>query len=98
MYPDKRTYILVDPRDNKIKYVGQTMYPDSRLANHLSPSNKNIDMRNWVNELKKVGKKPKLVTITRHKNDIECDMIERHLIREFSKSNKLINKLNYKIW
>lgn len=28
-------YALVDPRTQEIRYIGQTMYPDSRLTQHI---------------------------------------------------------------
>jgi len=56
-------YGLIDPRDDIIKYVGQTKYPlKKRYKEHLRNSNydktKNHKVNRWINELKSINKTP----------------------------------------
>lgn len=50
-------YVLIDPRDNAVRYVGKTLRPLNRLREHIS-SSKNPYMRQWIAELRKEGLSP----------------------------------------
>ena len=52
-------YILIDPRDNKVRYVGKANNIKERLKSHLNPTRKHqIHKKNWINSLKKEKLKP----------------------------------------
>jgi len=52
-------YILIDPRDNKVRYVGKANNIKERLRSHLNPARKHqIHKKNWINSLKKEKLKP----------------------------------------
>lgn len=52
-------YILIDPRNQQIRYVGKTNNPDERFKNHMNRGhNKLSHKRNWIESLKKLGLKP----------------------------------------
>jgi hypothetical protein len=57
-------YGLVDPRDNKIRYIGKTKYPKHRLSGHITES-KNIKIINyrikWIRKLISIGLKPNII-------------------------------------
>lgn len=56
--PDSNSciYALIDPRDNKIKYIGLTTTGFSRIATHYNAKKKeNTRKVNWVNKLKSLN-------------------------------------------
>src|SRR5260370_31240290 len=55
-------YALIDPRDDSIRYVGLTEYPDIRLKQHILGDG-NIPKRKWVSELNRLGLSPIMQTI-----------------------------------
>jgi hypothetical protein len=60
-----RTYIiyaLIAPRDDSIRYIGLTEYPDIRLKQQIEDDG-NIHKRKWVNELNRLGLSPIMQTI-----------------------------------
>lgn len=63
---DTRTvyiYCLVDPRTSKIRYVGQTVNPKTRLSGHWAIACGSAIMRVWIRELKSINVKPMLVVL-----------------------------------
>lgn len=65
-----KIYVLIDPRDNSIRYVGKTNNEKERYKNHLnSLRDKNTHKRNWINQLKSIGLKPIMKVI----EEIEID-------------------------
>jgi hypothetical protein len=57
-------YGLVDPRNNKIRYIGKTIDPKNRLSGHITES-KDISVINyrikWIRKLISLDIKPKIV-------------------------------------
>lgn len=53
-------YSLVDPRDQKIKYIGRTVNEKNRLRNHIYEARKNNRNKRerWINHLLKNDMKP----------------------------------------
>ena len=56
-------YVLIDPRDNQVRYVGATNNPTQRLKSHLLTKDDNQAKRNWFAELALYGQKPTLEEI-----------------------------------
>ena len=57
-------YVLIDPRDGIVRYVGitdQTM--NRRLDQHLKRTDGNNEKSAWINELILAGMKPKIKAI-----------------------------------
>lgn len=60
-------YVLIDPRDMTVRYVGRSMNPKARLYFHVSkvgvgrPSSRSITL--WTGELRGLGLRPSLVMI-----------------------------------
>lgn len=82
-------YALVDPRSNRVMYVGQSVDIDYRFRQHIKPSgyDGNIEKRRWIAGLESAGLKPKLVVLA------ECDWpesdeIETQFIRNFKVSGQ----------
>jgi len=65
-------YRLVDPRDNRVRYIGQAGDLQGRVRCHSSPSNTicNRTLAEWLNELFAAGLKP----ICEH----ICDVANQH--------------------
>lgn len=82
-------YLLIDPRDQHIRYAGQAAHPKSRLRAHISaPGNPGLSA--WIQELNAAGLEPimqivgKIRTYTGHwwideqiRNGAERQLIRR---------------------
>jgi hypothetical protein len=52
-------YILIDPRDNKVRYVGKANNVSQRYKAHLNRARKHqIHKASWIKQLKDLGLKP----------------------------------------
>lgn len=57
-------YALIDPRDNKVRYIGKANNPFNRYKNHFNSSrDKNTHKRNWINSIRKDGFRPELLIL-----------------------------------
>ena len=58
-------YGLVDPRINKVRYVGEALYPTGRLAAHFSAPElaKTTYRAKWVGKLFRLGLRPRMVVL-----------------------------------
>ena len=65
-------YVLVNPHNNYVKYVGKTNDPISRYKGHLEHKN-STPVSHWVNQLSKINIKPKLYIIEIVNNGQEKD-------------------------
>ncbi len=77
---DWSVYILVDPRDSRIYYVGCSQSPKIRLTQHIamarSEPKANPRKAEWLNNLWRCGFRPLMI-------EIECVNYWHHLEREF---------------
>ena len=101
----KTTYIygLVDPRDNEIRYIGQSIDPEQRfkihwrerckhkivVSNHKYQSEKAL----WLYELDMQGLKPSM-TIIEQCDPKEADQKELYWIKEYSKNGRWLTNRN----
>ena len=57
-------YILIDPRDNKVRYVGKANNVSQRYKAHLNRARKHqIHKANWIKQLKELNLKPILEVV-----------------------------------
>jgi hypothetical protein len=76
-------YILIDPRDNKIKYIGKSNNVEDRYVRHLRQCNSETPTKknNWIKSLKEKGLKPLYEVIDEcdsdYINDLEVYWIEQ---------------------
>lgn len=56
-------YGLVDPRDNRLRYIGKANNPRRRLYLHLYDQRKQTRRSNWLNSLKTKGLEPVMFEI-----------------------------------
>lgn len=79
-------YVLIDPRDNEIKYVGRSVSPKSRYRNHISSGRKKghkNKKESWISSLLNEGLKPILEIIeefSEYKSIVEIQNKETELI------------------
>lgn len=75
-------YILQDPRNNLVKYVGKSNNPHRRFLSHLweTPKNKSYCYK-WIQNLKKKGLKPIMTVIDELTGDWEW--LEQYWIEQF---------------
>lgn len=68
-------YILIDPRDYKVRYVGQTIDPKRRYGEHCSRTKGNKHLSNWSRKLRSLKFNPimKIVDVV---DVIELDWYE----------------------
>lgn len=52
-------YVLIDPRDNTVRYVGKTLNPRARLKQHTFGRG-NAERDSWVSELRSAGFAPRM--------------------------------------
>jgi len=51
-------YALIDPRDERVRYVGQTVNPARRFRSHLADKSVSTPKRDWLDELLLLGLMP----------------------------------------
>jgi len=59
---DIAIYALIDPRDKKPRYIGQSLDPYTRLRNHLA-SPHSTDLRSWFYELRIQSKERDIIIL-----------------------------------
>lgn len=74
-------YILIDPRNNHVRYIGKTDNPRKRFNDHLNDgySNYNTHKVNWIKSLYKLGLKP-IFEILDEVKETEWEFWEMHYI------------------
>jgi hypothetical protein len=81
----KHVYILRDPRDNAVRYVGCTVNPSMRLSGHKYAPRRSNDARSaWVREILDAGLKPVLEIVER--DVLDWAEAERRWISELRSS------------
>jgi len=78
-------YGLVDPRDNRVRYVGKAIEPSKRLLAHLSLDGNNTFKDDWLRELIDAGLKPTIKILDRCE-DFNWQPHERYWIAEYRKT------------
>lgn len=53
-------YALIDPRDDKIRYIGKSIDPDQRYIQHLNDKKSNKAKVGWINRMANRGYEPTL--------------------------------------
>lgn len=83
-------YLLADPRDGAVKYVGASTNPEQRYAQHKS-DRCHEKMRAWFTELEEIGMKPEMSIVACA--DIESlDAIEEMWMKMMDKRYNLLNR------
>lgn len=53
-------YALVDPRNDDIRYVGKTIFPERRLTCHINEKRSNRSKISWITELRQEQLSPEM--------------------------------------
>lgn len=74
-------YGLVDPRDNRVRYVGKSTSGFTRPKKHTNPSRLKSDgcwhKTNWVNELISLNLKPQIIVLETHNDESTLNHAEK---------------------
>ena len=84
----KYIYLLVDPTNKKIRYVGATSNPKSRLRQHIQDAAKpkktpKTKKQNWILSLSKKGISPHMKIIDSKKDEAEARKIEEKTVIKY---------------
>lgn len=86
-------YHMVDPTDNQVRYIGQTINGMKRIVNHFTPfamRSKN-HKNSWLKSLKKRGIKPIVYVVHKANSFAELNELEKAQIDLFKKCVNLTN-------
>lgn len=87
-------YVLKDPRDGLIKYVGRTVDPENRYRNHIYEAKKNNRNKRerWIIALLRRNIKPIMQIVYKEHCDVETMiLIEKMLVKKIGKRYELKN-------
>src|SRR3990167_111157 len=81
-------YVLIDPRDGSIRYVGQTRNLRQREAAHALPEKAGSDALRaaWVTKLRSLGLFPRLKVISEHASEDAARDAEQAAIRSYHRA------------
>jgi predicted GIY-YIG superfamily endonuclease len=77
-------YYLIDPINNKVRYVGNTKNPKQRYSQHLKDAEKSQNTRKqrWILTLKQNKMVPLMKIVETHPDDdIARQLEEKHVIK-----------------
>ncbi len=85
----KYLYAIVDPQNDSVIYIGQTLHPEQRYMEHLRGK---LEVDRWMRDMISQGIKPEMRIISKHHKNINQQ--ERYLIAKTKQQNSsLLNKL-----
>lgn len=90
-YPDS-VYVMRDPRDGDVRYVGVARDLSARLCCHMGPlKGKRAPVVLWLAELKALGLRPVMERIAAFWDNDEARDFEGHVIRSLVPYGRLTN-------
>jgi antitoxin HigA-1 len=88
-------YVLKDPRDGSVRYVGSTMRLTVRKSQHLLGNSSPKSVQSWITELRAAGTEPVMVEIDSARNRSHAYRKERDSIdRLLAEGANLLNLPN----
>lgn len=77
-------------RDNrKVFYIGQTVNPTRRLGEHISLDGSWTRKHEYINRMRKRGRKPKMEIIAKTRSKSKANRLERQYIQRWGSQNTL---------
>lgn len=83
-------YVLIDPRDSAVRYVGSTLNINATVSRHVTQANNKKKIL-WVAELKAAGLRPKLEVIDTTDAQIRFEVERKWISHYLSIGAKLLN-------
>lgn len=88
---DYSIYVLIDPRDNQVRYVGRTTNLEHRYKQHLVPINgSTLEKKNWIQELRQLGLQPLLSVIDSADNRVDASAKETYWIHHYTQTGAIL--------
>ena len=84
-------YVLVDPRDQTVRYVGKCSHPSLRLRGHMSGREKPELRYEWTQELKRLGLSARMHILEKVTVE-QARIAERKWIEFYGERGSLLNK------
>jgi hypothetical protein len=92
MDKNKFLYVLVDPRDSKVRYVGICVNPKARYSFHLGETDiQNIPKFRWITQLIKQDMLP-IMRILKEVPSVNALEEEAKAIKFYARNSKLFNR------
>ncbi len=92
-------YMLVDPRNHKPFYIGQTQYPYLRYKEHRNPSDDDqSDRAKRIREIRKSRKSPLFVELECTTRKVSALMREMYWIETFKRSGVKLKNQESQRW
>ena len=88
-------YVLVDPIEKQVRYVGQTKNCRTRIGQHVS--SKTGCLAAWVAELRAVGERPRLIVVDEAKDE-SAAALEQEWISMLWGRCSLLNRQRYPVY
>ena len=97
--PSYTIYMLVDPRNHKPFYIGQTQYPYLRYKEHRNPSDDDkSDRAKRIREIRKARKSPLFVELESTSRKTSALMREMYWIETFKRSGVKLKNQESQRW
>jgi len=79
-------YVLVDPTDGEIHYVGMTAFRKMRYSGHISSGrcSARLPKDRWIGELLKQGLRPKMFVLSEYEDPCEASFWEQKWIQRLA--------------
>lgn len=88
----KYIYVLVDPTDGKVRYVGQAKDCHSRMTGHLN--SKDSCVSEWIANLRRMGQRPQMLVVD-EVADSGAGALEQEWISMLWQRYPLLNRIAY---
>jgi hypothetical protein len=86
-------YALVDPRNNKVRYIGQSVNCYRRIVDHIGDKSAKTPVAKWVAELRSLSLRPSML-ILEEVSANELTACERKwILKHKSKGTELLNRI-----
>lgn len=90
-------YILIDPRNGTVRYVGRTTDPETRYRQHLNCDGNNTEKNTWIRELREQDLRPQMLILETIKGRAYSKEREAHVIHAYIKAGAPLTNRDYVI-
>lgn len=83
-------YVLIDPRDGTVRYVGKSVDPAARLVGHAANHGGSRQKRAWIADMRRAGVEPRM-EIVDWASSSEWERAEQWWVQFYSSRGSLYN-------